>query len=70
MLQDVLNILSNEQQLPAKYKDHALSGNYGGQRECHITPDRLLIYKNEREILAVKKTWHDEAWENYTRRRI
>ncbi len=39
LLQNVLTILSNEQPLPPQYKDHPLSGNYEGHRECHITPD-------------------------------
>ena len=33
--------------LDEKYRDHVLSGNYQGLRECHITPDWLLIYKIE-----------------------
>ncbi len=45
LLTDVLNILANGEPLPAKYKDHNLSGNYKGCRECHITPDWLLIYE-------------------------
>ncbi len=56
LLEDVLNILCNEQQLPEKYKDHALFGNYGGHRECHITPDWLLIYKIEHDILTLSLT--------------
>lgn len=45
LLQDVLDILCAEQPLPSKYKDHNLSGSYKGHRECHITPDWLLVYK-------------------------
>lgn len=56
LLQDVLNVLINEQSLPPKYKDHNLSGNYEGHRECHITPDWLLIYKIEHEILTLSLT--------------
>lgn len=56
LLQDVLEILCNEQQLPLKYKDHNLTGNYEGHRECHITPDWLLIYKIEQEILTLSLT--------------
>ena len=45
----------NDKELPAKNKDHALKGNYKGCRECHITPDWLLIYKRDegRLILAL-----------------
>ena len=39
LLTTVLNILANGESLPQKYKDHNLSGNYKGCRECHITPD-------------------------------
>ncbi|MGZ3732385.1 MAG: type II toxin-antitoxin system YafQ family toxin, partial [Parachlamydiaceae bacterium] len=33
--------------LPEKNRDHDLVGNYKGHRECHITPDILLIYKKD-----------------------
>lgn len=56
LLQEVLTILSNGQPLPPKYKDHNLSGNYEGHRECHITPDWLLIYKIEHNILTLSLT--------------
>ena len=39
LLENVIEILANEQTLPAKYKDHSLSGDYKDCRECHITPD-------------------------------
>lgn len=41
----VLNMLQKGQELPAKYKDHSLSGNFAGCRECHIEPDWLLVYE-------------------------
>ena len=39
----ILKLISGEV-LSEKNKDHALSGNYNGFRECHVTPDWLLIY--------------------------
>jgi mRNA interferase YafQ len=45
LLEKVLDLLSAEKTLPPKYNDHALIGDYKGHRECHITPDWLLIYK-------------------------
>ena len=45
LLTDVLKKLSAREPLPAKNNDHSLSGNFEGCRECHITPDWLLIYK-------------------------
>lgn len=45
LLEEVINQLANKISLPKKYKDHGLAGNYVGFRECHITPDWLLIYR-------------------------
>lgn len=56
LLEAVIEILCSEQPLPTKYKDHNLAGNYAGLRECHITPDWLLIYKIEREALTLVLT--------------
>jgi mRNA interferase YafQ len=56
LLEEVLNILVQEKPLPQKYFDHPLSGDYSGHRECHITPDWLLIYKIEKDILTLSLT--------------
>ena len=56
LLQEVLEILCEEKPLPKKYQDHNLEGNYKGHRECHITPDWLLIYKIEQGILTLSLT--------------
>ncbi len=40
-------MLAEDKALPPKYKDHALTGNFGGFRDCHIQPDWLLIYKKQ-----------------------
>ena len=45
LLDEVVTKLSKGELLPAKNKDHALSGDYAGCRECHIKPDWLLIYQ-------------------------
>ncbi len=55
-LQTVLDILVAEKPLPVKCIDHPLGGNYTGHRECHISPDWLLIYKIEKEILTLTLT--------------
>ncbi|MDO9565230.1 MAG: type II toxin-antitoxin system YafQ family toxin [Candidatus Desulfaltia sp.] len=56
LLEEVLNFLVQEKALPQKYLDHPFAGNYAGHRECHITPDWLLIYKIEKEILTLSLT--------------
>lgn len=49
----VVEQLANGQALEEKYRDHDLSGNYKGCRECHITPDWLLIYEVIDEVLVL-----------------
>lgn len=44
-LDDIVLKLQKEEDLESKYRDHDLTGNWKGYRECHITPDWLLIYK-------------------------
>lgn len=44
-LKEVVAILASGKELPEKYCDHNLTGNYQSCRECHIMPDWLLIYK-------------------------
>ena len=39
-----------------KDSDHALKGDYMGYRECHITPDWLLIYKKENDMITLSLT--------------
>lgn len=52
LLEEVIEILADGQHLPPKYKDHCLTGNYSDCRECHITPDWLLIYQiNDNELI-------------------
>jgi mRNA interferase YafQ len=51
---EVIEQLANGKKLDEKYKDHLLSGDYGGFRECHITPDWLLVYQyREKELLLL-----------------
>jgi len=52
----VIRKLINEEPLESNYKDHKLSGNYQGRRECHIEPDWLLIYKLEDINIIFERT--------------
>ncbi len=45
LLNAIVNRLLIPAQLPPKNKDHPLSGNFAGNRECHITSDWLLVYR-------------------------
>lgn len=57
-LKTVIDSLVNDVALAEKYKDHALTGNWLGYRDCHIKPDLVLIYrkisdKDGNEILEI-----------------
>lgn len=53
LLKDIVTKLANGEALDPKYKDHALSGNWIGHRECHIQPDWLLIYRYDNDVLVL-----------------
>ncbi len=55
-LEFVIRTLVNEDALEAKYRDHILSGNWQGYRECQIQPDWLLIYRVNKEYLELVRT--------------
>ena len=43
-MRDVVRELMHDRPLPERNRDHALTGDYEGTRECHVAPDWLLIY--------------------------
>jgi len=45
LLSAILKALLDDQPLPENNRDHPLSGNWSGYRECHVKPDLLLIYR-------------------------
>lgn len=53
LLDNIIRCLSRGKVLPEKNKDHALSGDWVGHRECHILPDWLLVYRIEDDILVL-----------------
>ena len=58
LLEQVVDILLTGEALPEKNKDHPLTGNWKGYRECHILPDWLLVYEivEDRLILSLTAT--------------
>ena len=44
-LEGIIDMLADDIALPVKHRDHALSGDWKDHRECHVTPDWLLVYK-------------------------
>lgn len=52
LLEAVVERLASGQTLAREYRDHELSGDYKGCRECHIAPDWLLVYEVvERDLI-------------------
>ena len=56
LLTEILKKLANGESLPEKNRDHLLTGNFSGGRECHITPDWLLVYEIYEEELLLYLT--------------
>ena len=58
LLTEIIKKLANGETLPEKNRDHSLIGDYAGCRECHITPEWLLIYEidNGELILYLTRT--------------
>jgi mRNA interferase YafQ len=58
--------LLNEKPLDKSCRDHSLTGNYKGRRECHIEPDWLLVYKIDKkagEIVFERTGTHSDILE-------
>lgn len=53
LLDEVIRVLARGDALPGKNRDHSLTGNWIGHRECHIQPDWLLIYRIENDMLVL-----------------
>ena len=58
LLEKIINTLLAEQPLPERCRDHGLTGNYTGFRECHVLPDWLLVYAVDKGklILTASRT--------------
>ena len=48
LLSDVLTLLVEDKPLPIARRDHSLGGNWEGYRDCHVKPDLVLIYSEDR----------------------
>ena len=63
ILRTVITHLVTDGQLDIIYRDHALSGNYAGTRECHLQPDWLLIYRLiDNELVLVRTGTHADLF--------
>ncbi len=55
-LKEVIDLLLEKKPLPPKNRDHQLSGEWLGHRDCHIEPDWILIYKILEDELRLERT--------------
>ena len=63
-LRAMVEALASDQSLSPARRDHALTGNWIGFRECHVRPDWLLIYRLEPErVVLVRTGSHAELFE-------
>ncbi len=63
LLESVVIALASQETLEAQYRDHLLTGNWRGFRECHIQPDWLLIYRIKGETVQLaRKGSHTELF--------
>lgn len=53
LLKSIVTKLANGESLDPKYKDHPLTGDWIGHRECHIQSDWLLVYRYEDDVLVL-----------------
>ena len=67
LLEQIVSLLAIGEPLPEKNRDHDLSGEWAGHRECHILPDWLLIYRVEDDVLVLTLTdtgSHSDLFDN------
>jgi len=55
-LKPVIRSLVRGEKLDQIYREHKLTGNYYGYRDCHIESDWLLLYKYDEETLFLIRT--------------
>lgn len=55
-LEEAVALLASDKPLPARLRDHKLTGEYRHCRECHLEPDWLLIYQLVDETLVLVDT--------------
>ncbi|MEG0378793.1 MAG: type II toxin-antitoxin system YafQ family toxin, partial [Eubacterium sp.] len=56
LLKDSIRLLCDELKLPDKQRDHCLTGNWAGHRECHLQPDWLLLYQINNGLIIFERT--------------
>ena len=61
----VVKLLCAQQPLPPSLRDHPLSGDYAGYRDCHVEPDLVLIYRivqNQLQLICARLGSHSDLF--------
>lgn len=64
---EVVTCLVQRVPLPDKYRDHALTGNLKGFRDCHVKNDLVLLYKISHDDQTLELHYldtHSEIFKN------
>lgn len=63
VFKEVISRIAEGDALEAKYRDHRLTGQYKGSRECHIEPDWLLVYEvTKTELILIRTGTHSDLF--------
>jgi mRNA interferase YafQ len=64
LITDAIDLLAVDAVLPARYRDHGLTGKWAGYRDCHLKPDLVLIYRYLPDVLQlVRLGSHSELFD-------
>jgi mRNA interferase YafQ len=55
-LVSVVRLLVQDIVLPVHFRDHPLKGKWAGSRECHLSPDWIMIYRKDGDTLILERT--------------
>ena len=61
----VIDLLCAQEPLPPSLRDHALSGDYAGYRDCHVEPDLVLIYRiveDQLQLICARLGTHSDLF--------
>ncbi|MBA3072411.1 MAG: type II toxin-antitoxin system YafQ family toxin [Anaerolineae bacterium] len=60
---EVVANLANGLALEPRFEDHPLHGKLANKRDCHISPDWVLIYSIDEKVLVLYRTGsHSELY--------
>lgn len=63
-LRRVIQLLAAGEPLEPRHRDHPLTGDYSGSRDCHIEPDWVLIYERTKdELILIRTGTHSDLFD-------